>query len=295
MKDHAEDYKIYLEKELNYSSETVKNYLSDIEQFNSFLNKYQKNFKNIDKDLIRNYLKFLNEKKLESKSISRKLSSLRNFYDFLKDICVIKENVFKNISNPKIAKKLPNYLNTIEIEDMLKSIKLVDFFSVRNYLIIELIYSSGVRLSELINIKLKDINISDKQIKILGKGNKERMVCIGACATDAINLYVDKYRSLNNCKKSEFLFISKNGSQLSKSMVDKIIKTVAKKSGIKKNISAHIIRHSFATDLLNEGASIETVKELLGHESLSTTQIYTHVSNEKLRDTYLKTHPRNIK
>lgn len=283
----------YLEKELNYSYKTIKNYKLDIESFNSFLNKEKIYFNKLSKEDIRIYLKNLDSQNLSNKTISRHLSSLRTYYNFLKEIEVVKENVFLSINNPKIEKKLPNYLSILETEDIINSFDNNNFFEIRNNLLIELIYSCGLRLEEVLNIKIKNINFSDKQIKISGKGNKERMVLFGEYAYDILKKYIDNYRKEFLTDTSfEYLFISKTGKKLSSSMAHKIIKNQSIKAGIKHGVSAHSLRHSFATDLLNNGASIETVKELLGHSSLSTTQIYTHVTNDKIKDTYNKAHPR---
>lgn len=293
IENELNNFLVYLKKELNYSNNTVQSYTLDINKFFEYLENNNLIYNKITKEDIRNYLKLLSSNELSSKTISRNISSLRFFYEFLKEVNVINDNIFLKINNPKVSSKLPNYLSTNELEDILNSIAITDFFKARNYLLIEMIYSTGLRLNEVINIKLKDINIDEKIVKVMGKGSKERIACIGEYALEGLNIYITKYRCNYALVNNPYLFISKNGTQLSKSMANKIIKTTVASSGIKKNISAHTLRHTFATDLLNEGASIETVKELLGHSSLNTTQIYTHVSNEKMRETYLKAHPRN--
>lgn len=288
------DFLVFLDKELNYSKDTIKNYKFDIVSFFNYLEVVKKSYLTLSKDDVRNYLKNLDEKNLSSKTISRRLSSLRTFYNFLVDVQVVEKNSFEFISNPKLEKKLPNFLNNNEVEDLFNSFEKNNFYETRNYLLLELIYSCGLRLSEVLNIKLKDINYSDRLIKIIGKGKKTRMVCFGDYVFDALNLYINKYRSNFVLSSDEgYLLISKYGTKLSKSGANKIIKISLLKSGINHSASAHSLRHTFATDLLNEGASIDTVKELLGHSSLATTQIYTHVTSEKIKNTYLNAHPRS--
>lgn len=287
-------YLEYLEKELNYSLETIKNYKLDISHYLEYLDKNKISYKVIDKDNVRMYLKKLDNEKLTNKSISRKLSSLRGFYNFLVEINLVENNIFLNIKNPKSEKKLPNYLSESETKDLLSSFKLNDFFEVRNYLLLELIYSCGLRLSEVVNVLVKNIYLDTKQIKITGKGSKDRFVCFGEYAEEYLNIYLNKYYKKYNINKSnEYLFINKNGSKLSTSMVHKIIKKQRIKAGLNKDVSAHSLRHSFATDLLNNGASIDTVRNLLGHSSLATTQIYTHVASDKIKSAYNKAHPRS--
>lgn len=286
-------YLEYLEKELNYSFETIKNYEIDITKFLEFLELKKINYLKIDKLIVRDYLKYLDEFNLSNKSISRKLSALRSFYNFLFDISKVNENVFLSVLNPKVEKKLPNYLTQDETEKLLSSFSKSEFFELRNYLILELIYSSGFRLSEVVSILVKNINFDDLQIKIMGKGKKERVVLFGEVAKKNLLIYLDKYYGeYNKHCDNEYLFISKNGSKLSTSSVEKIIKKQRLVAGIKKDISAHSLRHSFATDLLNNGASIDTVRDLLGHSSLATTQIYTHVASDKIKSAYNKAHPR---
>ncbi len=293
MKVYIDSYLEYLEKELNYSSDTIKSYENDIKQFSIFLDNKKLNFLKLTKEDIRNYLKELDYQKLSNKSIARKLTSLRMFYNFLVEINKLETNIFMGISNPKIEKKLPKYLNYEEIEKLLKDIKLETIYDHRNRLILELVYSTGIRLSELTEIKINDINFSEKTLKVMGKGSKERIVYFG----DVLNEYLESYQKdirplLLNNKESKFLLLNKYGEKLSKSMIGKIVKTCAKEVCLKHDISIHTLRHTFATHLLNNGADIKTVQELLGHESLSTTEIYTHVTSERIKEVYLKTHPR---
>ncbi len=293
MIDLINKYIEYLNKELNYSLDTIKNYSLDLISYNDYLVENNMNYKKINKIDVRNYLKYLDNNKLSNKTISRKLSSLRSFYNYLINIKVVNNNIFDTISNPKIEKKLPNYLNYEEIEDLLDGIKLDNIYGYRNRLILEMIYSTGIRLSEVINVKLNDINESNNTLKILGKGSKERVVFFGEYVNKFLDLYLKNSRNiLLNDKKCEYLFVNKFGNRLGKSMIERIVKNATKEISLKHDISVHTLRHTFATHLLNNGADIKTVQELLGHESLNTTEIYTHVSNDRIKDVYLKTHPR---
>ena len=199
----------------------------------------------------------------------------------------IKENPMKLISNPKIPQKLPKYLNYNELEEILEIPNQSTFLGLRNALILELLYSTGVRVSELVNIKLSDIDLLNKKIIILGKGNKERIVLFGNKAYELIVKYLNKRDT--DC---EYLFVNNNKNTLTDRGVRYIIDNIVKKSALKFKISPHTLRHTFATHLLNNGADLKSVQDLLGHESIATTGIYTHVSIEHLRKTYLDNHPR---
>lgn len=291
MVDYINSYKEYLLKELNYSLNTINSYERDILKFNNFLNDVY--FKDVNKNIIRQYLKYLDDLSLSNKTISRNLSSLRMFYNFLEELGVIKNNYFNLISNPKINKPLPKYLSNIEIETLLESFDKSNMYDLRNLLIVELIYSTGMRLNEISNIKLNDINFSNNSIKVLGKGNVERVVYFGKYAEEYIHLYLNESRKrLLNKKNSDYLFVSRLGNKLSDSSINKIVSSSAKKIGLLMNVSPHTLRHTFATHLLNEGADIKTVQTLLGHKNINTTEVYTHVSNKEIKEVYLKTHPR---
>ena len=284
-KDLNEFYK-YLENK-NYSSHTIASYKKDLNQFYTFA----QNTNKIDYNFIRKYLQFLYDKKYTSKSISRHISSLKSFFKYLTKIGKIKENPCLLISNPKITKKLPNYINYNDLEILFKVPDKSDVLGLRNLLILELLYSCGVRVSELVNIKLKDVDFDNNRILILGKGNKERYVLYGKVCCELLNEYLLKSRSKLN-KNSEYLLVNKFGNKITDRSIRMIIDDIIKKSGLKLNVSPHTFRHTFATHLLNEGADLKIVQELLGHENIATTGIYTHISNEHLRHIYLETHPR---
>lgn len=286
----------YLEYEKGYSNKTIISYEKDLELFNIFLkeNKILK-IEEITHNIIRKYLSLLHDKKYTSASISRKISTLRTFFKYALKQNYIKTNPMTLISNPKKEKKLPKYLKYEEIERLLNCIDISTKEGIRNRLIIELLYSTGIRVSELINIKLKDIKIKEKQITILGKGNKERIVLFGNEAKKVLGQYINIYRDeFKGNVNNQYLLINKKGKQLSTNKIELIVKEVLKQSALKLNISPHTLRHTFATHLLDSGADLKSVQELLGHENLKTTAIYTHISNERLKNVFLKSHPRAL-
>lgn len=284
----------YLVNERNYPNDTTaKNYELDLLNYQDFLKENNLNYLKITKDDIRSYLKYLDKLKYKNSSISRHLSSLRTFYGFLVNEGVIESNIFKSISSPKKKKQLPNFLQYDEVEKMLSVCDLKEPLHIRNRLIIETLYDTGIRVSELVNIKLNDLNIATKEIRVLGKGSKERIVYFGDYEIDILNLYLNQARpKLLKNKSNDYLLLNHLGDRLTDRGVRLIIDDVIKKASLKHKVSPHTLRHTFATHLLNEGADLKSVQELLGHSSLSTTQIYTHVSNERLRSVYLKSHPK---
>jgi len=294
MKELIKEYINELAAVGNYALKTIVNYEHDLHSFAEYLTKSHLDYLEITKDEIRSYLKFLDEQKLARTTIARKLSCLRGFYHYLQTHDYVANNYFKLIANPKKAKKLPNYLEYNEIELLLEHIDLTKKLGYRNQLIIELLYDTGLRVSELASIKLADIDFSNKTIRVIGKGNKERIVYFGDYGIDAINEYLNQERkALLGNKSHDYLFLNAQGNPLSARGIELIVNKIVKQAGLKHKLSPHTLRHTFATHLLNEGADLKSVQELLGHASLSTTQIYTHVSNERLRSVYLKTHPRS--
>ena len=288
MEKESLDFYKYLEDK-GYSLNTINSYKKDLNQFVLFTKDIDIN--KIDYNFIRNYLQFLYNQKYSSKTVSRHISSLKSFFKYLVKMGKIKEDPCVLISSPKLEKKLPNYLNYNDLEVLFSIPDKNDVLGLRNLLILELLYSCGVRVSELVNIKLKDIDFNNKRILILGKGNKERYVLYGHICSDLLNEYLTKsYSKLN--KNSEYLLLNKFGNKITDRAIRMIIDDIVKKSSLKLNISPHTLRHTFATHLLNEGADLKVVQELLGHENISTTGIYTHVSNEHLRKVYLDAHPR---
>lgn len=292
MKKLVNEFINYLEYERNYSNNTIVAYENNINKFILYLNDNSINdINNVNYGVMRNYLNYLYKLNYTSKSICRHISSLRSFFKYLMSENKIKNNPTTLISNPKVLKKLPKYINYEDIEKILNTPDLKTDIGIRDALILELLYVTGIRVGELVNIKLKDININEKNIKILGKGNKERIIMFGSRALYLLNKYM-KIRNIFIKYDNDYLILSKTGRQINSREIRYIIDRISKQAGIDMNISPHTFRHTFATHMLNEGADLRSVQELLGHENLSTTTIYTHLSNEKLRKEYLNAHPR---
>lgn len=282
----------YLAQERRYSSKTIMAYQEDLKIYNEFLIAKKINYQKITNDEIRTFLKYLNDKKYSKNSISRLLSALRHYYNYLITKKIVTKNPFKIIRNPKKDKRMPNFLQYDELEKIINSIELTDEFNIRNRLIIELLYATGLRVSELSNLKTSAINFKAKEIRVVGKGSKERIVFFGDYANEILLLYLKEARPKLAKQANEYLLLNKNGTKLSSRGIELVIEKIIKELSIKHHISPHTLRHTFATDLLNNGADLKSVQELLGHSSLSTTQIYTHLTNERLRSVYLKAFPR---
>lgn len=284
----------YLKYQRNYSDFTCNNYNKDLNEYNSFILSNKINYKNMDYNEAKEYVIYLNKKSDAKSTISRKLSSLRTFYKYLVLNNKAESNPFLLVSSPKKEKRIPKFINYNNMEEILNVPNIKTKEGQRERVILEVLYASGVRVSELVNIKLKDIDFSNKNILILGKGSKERLVSFGDYALEYINLYLKEGRKLLlDGVKSDYLIVGKKSEKLTTRRVEQIIDDIIKKTSIKLNITPHMFRHTFATHLLDNGCDLLVVQELLGHASLSSTEIYTHVSNEHLREVYLKCHPRN--
>jgi len=286
------DFIKYLKYERNFSENTIVSYDNDLKNYFAFLETENINYLTINKEQVRKYLKYLDECKMKNSSISRAISTLRSFYTYLMREEKIKTNIFKRIENPKVKRKLPNFLSEIEMQDIFNSMKKETPLEIRDCLIIEFLYATGIRISELLMIKVNDIDKNDKTIKILGKGSKERIVYYGDYAKDILDTYLKVRKEINE-NDSVYLFINKKGNPLNPVDIKNIINETLKNAQVNHKISAHTFRHTFATHLLNNGADIKSVQELLGHENLSTTQIYTHVTSERSRKEYRDKFPRN--
>lgn len=278
----------YLLIDKKYSENTIKSYKNDLKNFSNYINKEITNIKEND---IKNYIKHLNKENNDTKTISHNISTLRSFYKFLLIEKKVKNNPMEYIELPKIKKSLPKTLSIEEIDKLL-DIKLKDAFSYRNKAMLELMYSSGLRVSELVNVKTHDIDTSNCIIRIMGKGKKERIVPLGDYAINYIEIYIKEYREkLIKKEMNDYLFLNNHGKKMTRQGFFKMLKQLAKEKNIKTEFSPHTLRHSFATHLLNGGADLRSIQEMLGHESISTTQIYTHVSKEKLKENYNNFHP----
>ena len=293
MKKCVEDFLNNLKYQRNYSDYTILSYKEDLNIYEEFLNKEILDFKKVKYNDIRMYLRYLKEEKNEkNSSICRNLSALRTFYNYLITKEITESNPFIYLNGPKKEKRLPRYFEYNELEELFKVPDLKDPFGQRNRLILEMLYATGMRVGELVSIKVKDINIEEGTILILGKGNKERITHFGEYAKDILLLYLeDGYKKLNK-NNLEYLFINNKATKLTERGVRDILNNIIKETDLSKHISPHMLRHTFATHLLNEGCDILSVQKLLGHESISATGIYTHVTTEHLKNVYYNSFPR---
>lgn len=287
-KDYIKDFLDYLIIDKKYSDNTILSYKNTLESFSKII---KKEFISINKNDIKKYIEYLNKNNISSKTISHELSALRSLYKYL-----IIENITHNdplefIELPRIKKSLPTTLSIEEIDSMLE-IELKDNFSYRNKAILELMYATGIRVSEIVNLKINDVNFDMELVKIMGKGNKERLIPIGEVACFYLKEYLKNYRdSMLKNNINDYLFINNHGNQMTRQGLFKIIKEIAREKNINKNLSPHTLRHSFATHLLDMGADLRSIQELLGHSNISTTQIYTHVSKSTERKEFDASHP----
>ena len=277
---YLDNYIDYIKSNKRYSNYTVSNYYKDINDFIKYLS--NKDYLKINDDDVVYYLEYLYKLEYNKNTISRKLSSLRSFYNYLVNNDVISYNYFNNHKNPKKDKLLPKYLRDEDVKVMYDKCK-----NVRDKLILELLFVTGIRVSELVNIKINDINFNNREIKILGKGSKERIVIFSNNCLNNINDYLSSRNKVSN-----YLIINKDGNKISTTSIRNILNKIKLISGVRTKITPHMLRHTFATDMLNNGADLVSVKKLLGHESLDTTSIYTHVTNEHVKKVYDNAHPR---
>ncbi|MDO8167966.1 tyrosine-type recombinase/integrase [Candidatus Phytoplasma melaleucae] len=298
------DFEVFLRIEHNYSILTIQNYISDVKEFKVFLlnQNLDFNLKNLSQQhQSRYFVAYLNKKKLKNISIIRKISALRTFYNFLTERYESVNNIFKLIKNNKTSKQLPKIISEDKIQNLLDSIDLSTYLNYRNYLILDLLYSCGLRVNELITLKTENINFTNKQILILGKGKKDRYLPIHNNLSKMIKIYIKNVRNKLITKENKktfvnnpFLLINSKGNPLTDRGIRFILEQICLKSGQDIKVFPHMIRHAFATILLNKGADLRVLQELLGHTNLKTTQIYTHVSNTFLKNKFLSNHPRNI-
>lgn len=296
MNNLLNDFISYLKYQRNYSDYTCINYSKDIEEYIMFLNNENLKYNNINYNECVKYVNYLTNKNNSKSSISRKLSSLRTFYRYLVLNKKVVSNPFLLISSPKKEKKIPKFINYNNIDEIFNVPNIETKEGQREKLILEVLYGCGIRVSELVNIRIKDIDFSNKTILIFGKGSKERIVSFGDYAKDIMNLYIKDGRlKFLSGIESEYLVVGDKQENLTTRRIQQIIDDIIKRTSIKLNVTPHMFRHTFATHLLDNGCDLLAVQELLGHESLSSTEIYTHVSNEHLRDVFIKCHPRNRK
>ncbi len=284
--NELEEYlNIYLNTEYNSSKNTRNSYYYDLINMARFFNK---SITYLNKDDIEEYLR--KKSNLKAKTRAHYLTSINNFYKYLIDNNIIKINPCEGIKMPKLEKKLPVYLTIEEVNNLL-DINTSSAYDLRNKAMLELLYASGIRISEMCNLTMSNLFLDDEMIKVMGKGAKERIVPINRVAIKCLKEYIEYGRpNLLGTKDSEYVFISSRHTKISRQAFFKYLKALCEKKGIKKNISPHILRHTFATHLLNNGADLRIVQVLLGHEDITTTQIYTHLSKEKIKEEYNK-HP----
>jgi len=289
MQRYIEKFGTYLVVEKNASKHTIANYIADLKDFDAKIG--DMDLSRVDYLTIRKYLADLKNRNLSKRTMARKLSCLRTFFKFLYRDGYIKSNPASSIATPKLDKKLPVFLDEESVVKFITSPDPGDALGRRDRAILETLYSTGIRVSELVNIDISDIDFISGFVKILGKGRVERLTPIGDKALSAIRFYIDE-RSKEGESKDKAIFRNKYGKRITDRSVRRIVDKYIKIASIKEKISPHSLRHSFATHLLNKGADLRSVQELLGHKNLSTTQIYTHVSKERLKSVYDKTHPR---
>ena len=288
------DFKFYLQIERGLSKNTVMSYSHDISSFVDFMenSNIKESPQNCSKETLQQFI-FTQSKLIGSNSQARRVSALKSFFNFLIFENYCQDSPADLIEAPKIGRKLPQILNTNEIEKILDGIELNKSQGQRNRAIIETLYGSGLRVSELVEITLSNIFIKENIIRVNGKGGKQRLIPLGSYSKKFIQIYIDEIRPFEKIKDEDILFLNRNGKKMSRAMIFTIIKNAAKKVGIKKKISPHTFRHSFATHLLENGADLRTIQLLLGHESIITTEIYTHLDNKHLKKVMEEFHPRN--
>jgi integrase/recombinase XerC len=296
MNSTIQAYQEYLVKEKNYSLLTVQAYVSDILSFQEYLNNNHEatSVENVVYSQIRSWIVILIENNISNTSVNRKVSSLKSYYKFLLKIKQIKVNPLLKHKSLKTAKKIQIPFSEKELQDVFEfNTYSNDFEGIRNQLIIELFYTTGIRRAEMINLPLENVDLYQKTIKVIGKRNKERIIPLLDCTVKLIESYKVQRNHLEVIKNNEMLILSKNGNKVSESFVYRLINEYFSSVSQKTKKSPHVLRHSFATHLLNNGADLNSVKELLGHASLSSTQIYTHSSLAALKKVYQEAHPRN--
>lgn len=286
--NYISEFLTYLETNLNYSDNTIYSYDSDLNKLNEYYKKKDL-LKLTYNDLIK-YIESLDD--MAPTSISRNISSIKTFYTYFVKTNKILSSPADLIKEPKLGTHLPTYLTNEEINKLL-DIDVTDKYSARNKAILELMYASGLRISEVVSLEFKNIDFDDCIVRVVGKGSKERIIPINDVAIEALKNYINNYRPELLIKgDNNYLFINNHGQPMTRQAIFKIIKKECDRSGITKNISPHTIRHTFATHLLENGADLRVIQELLGHSDISTTQIYTHISNEKLKSDYKEYFPR---
>ena len=285
MNPHLEKFLSYLEIEKNYSPHTLLNYKMDIEEFQR--SSAETSIDKVDYPVLRRYLTELKAKGHKPRTLARKISVLRSFFKFLQREKIIPNNPALLLNTPKLDKKLPKFLSEEEMIRFIESPPVIKETGKRDRALLEALYSTGIRVSELVGLNVDSVDFIGNVVKVLGKGKKERLVPIGDKALDALKDYLESRK-----QKTKAIFLNRNGQRLTTRSINNIVDKYIQAGSLKFHISPHVLRHSFATHLLNRGADLRCVQELLGHANLSTTQIYTHVTMERLKNVYNQAHPR---
>ena len=292
------EFKNYLKLERSLSNNSIDAYLLDIRKLTSFISENYStslSIENINVSIIESFIKYLFKSESSTYSQARIVSGLKSFFNYLLLEEKIDINPMELIDAPKLVRKLPETLNIQEIENIINAVDLDSKEGMRNKAILETLYSCGLRVSELVNLKVQNLFLDIGFIKVLGKGMKERLVPIGTKAAECISIYMKEFRTNLNISEGfeGYLFINRRGKNLTRNMIFIIVKDLVKKAGLNKNISPHTFRHSFATHLIEGGADLRAVQEMLGHESITTTEIYTHLNKNYLKEVVNKFHPRS--
>lgn len=300
MEELFKKYEEYLRHEQDASSHTTKNYMADLHQFHDYVKKAypqiasqgRPGLEKMDANIIRGYLSTLFGKNNPA-SIARKLASLRSFFKYWIREGAMSSNPAKDVATPKVPKRLPKFLTVDEVNVLLNGPAEGDVLSLRDKAMMEVMYAAGLRVSELVGLDIDNVNLAEGVVKVLGKGRKERVVPIGSKAQTSLGNYLARREDiLNKDRPVKAIFLNRQGDRITPRSVERMVQKYLRSSGIQKEVTPHVLRHSFATHMLNSGADLRGIQELLGHSSLSTTQKYTHVSVDKLMDVYEKSHPK---
>lgn len=290
MKD-KENYLEYLKYNKNYSDKTILNYKLDLDDYFKYLEIEGLDYKGVEYEDLMGLFSHFDKLKLSAKSIRRHISTIKGFYKYLNSKEIVMNNPFNYVTLPKKEIKLPRYLSYPELLEIFNNLEIKTNYDLRDRLILELMYATGVRVSELVNIKVSDITLSNQSIRVFGKGSKERIVYFNNVCKNILEKYLKVYKELNK-KNTDYLILNQKGDKLTPAGISYILNQIILKISFNKHITPHMLRHSFATHLLNNGCDLLTVQELLGHASISTTGIYTHVTLDHIKDVYYNCHPR---